>query len=252
MSYSNKLMLEVLQNSKQGFENSLSNETVLGKVSNFGFSRERLEKDLELNQNADKLFRSKGQKKSTKLSLNFQFSKKLRVNTDNFITYRKILKKAFWQDPVIIVELQLNNDFSRSIPGWIEKMKEFYEMILNKEHLLVKVSVYGLTKEKIESELASINEIEKNALEKGLVKMENEKATQDRDKIFQELFNEWGLYREVLNACFYKEDPQFLEGFGIRVPTKGFYQKKKKKEEEPPVNNPTAQDGSSKEVEKKN
>jgi len=92
-------------------------------------------------------------------------------------------------------------------------------MILNKEHLLQKVSVYGLTKEKIESELASINEIEKNALEKGLVKMENEKATQDRDKIFQELFNEWGLYREVLKACFYKEDPQFLEGFGIRVPT---------------------------------
>ena len=247
MSNSIKKKLDILQNSKQGFENSLSNETVLGKVSNLGFNRERLEKDLVLNQNADKLFRSKGQKTSTKLSLNFQFSKKLRENTDNFITYRKILRKAFWQDPVTIVELQLNTDFSRTIPGKIEKMKEFYEMILNKEHLLEKVNVYGLTKEKIDSELKSINEIEKDALEKGLVKMEKEKTTQDRDKIFQELVNEWGLYREVLKACFYKEDPQFLEGFGIRVPTAGFYQRKKKKDETPPVNNPPAGEPSSKE-----
>jgi hypothetical protein len=240
MSYSIKRRLDILQNSKQGFENSLSNETVLGKVSNFGFSRERLEKDLELNQNADKLFRTKGQKKSTKLSLNFQFSRKLKENTGTFITFRKILRKAFWQDPGILLELQLTTDFSRSIPSSIEKMKEFYELVLNKEQLLSKVSFYGLTKEKIESELASINEIEKNALEKGLGKMETEKATQDRDKIFQLLLKEWGLYKEVLIACFYKEDPQFLEGFGVRVPSAGFYQRKKKKEETPPTDNPPA------------
>jgi hypothetical protein len=240
MGYSNKTMLGVLKDSKLGFENSLNNETVLGKVLTFGFSRERLENDLGLNQKADELFLAKGQKKSSKMSLTMQFSKKLKECTGNFITYRKILRKAFWQEPGVIVELQLNTNFSRTITGKIAKMKEFYELVLNKEHLQTKVSVYGLTKEKIESELKIINEIEKDALEKGLVKMENEKATQDRDKIFQELINEWGLYREVLKACFYKEDPQFLEAFGIRVPSAGFYQRKKKKEETPADNNSPA------------
>lgn len=237
MSYSSKRMLKTLQNSKQGFENSLNNEAVLEKVLNFGFSRERLENDLELNRKADELFRAKGQKKGTKLSLTLQFSKKLKECTAEFITYRKILRKAFWQEPGIIVELQLDTDFSRSILGKIEKMKEFYELVLKEEHLQNKVSVYGLTKEKIESELQAINEIEKDALEKGLVKMENEKATQDRDKTFRELINEWGLYREVLKACFYKDDPQFLEAFGILVPSEGFYQRKKKKDESSANNN---------------
>jgi hypothetical protein len=51
---SKKQMLQLLEDSSEGFANSLKDESVLVKLAVYGFNKERLTKDVELNQEAAK------------------------------------------------------------------------------------------------------------------------------------------------------------------------------------------------------
>ena len=229
MYLTKKQMLEVIENSSEGFQRSLENASVLENLAEFGITAERLTKALELNQKADEYFRSQGSKRGSKISVHIQESKKLDESVKKYRNLRRILKKAFKNQPEIIQELQLNVTFPTTNLGKTKRLKEFYEVCMKKDTLQAKVIDYGLTPEKLEMELNEIREIEKGFLEKSLARMLSEKATQDRDKVLQELVDEWYIVREVLIACYGESDPQFLECFGISIPTGGLFKRRKKK-----------------------
>jgi hypothetical protein len=66
--------------------------------------------------------------------------------------------------------------------------------------------------------------------------MEDEKATQDRNKALADLNHEWETYKTVLIAA-YGQDNQALEEFGITVPAEGIYKRRKTKKTSPDGNN---------------
>lgn len=233
MGYSNIQMLKMLRNSKAGFANSLKNETVLADVAYYGFPKEKLEYGLELNKKAEDMFMDKGIKSSRKMSLNHSWLKKYEACLETFFNYRKIFRRAFVNEPELIFELELNTDVPGTYMGRITKMKEFYQIPRDKANILEKVSVNGLPTERIDSEMTEITEIETEFLDKDQVKMEYEKSTFDRENVFKELGQLWGHYRELLMVLYLKKDPQFLEAYGIQVPTEGFYNRKKKKKQDP-------------------
>lgn len=232
MFYTTKQMLEILQASREAFENSLDNESVVENVTEFGFPRERLTKDFELNQKADEYFRDQGSKRGFKGSVYTQVEVLLGKSIKTFRKFRRILKKAFKKQPEIIKELQLNVPLPGTNLGLTKRLKEFYQICRKKETLQAKVIVYGLSKERLETEENSIITIEKGFLDKSLARMESEKATYDRNTIIQALLDEWNIYKEVLIACYGDSDPQFLEGFGIKVPSGGLFQRRRKKKKE--------------------
>ena len=111
-------------------------------------------------------------------------------------------------------------------------MHEFYDICLKKEHLQNKVAVFGLVQEKLTEFMQKVIELENSDTAKLLAKMESERSTFERNKTIRDLMDEWYTYKDVLIVCYGSSDPQFLEGYGIPVPTGGFRRGRKKKNDD--------------------
>jgi hypothetical protein len=243
MNYSQKRLLEVLEVSRKAFEHTLEKPEVIEKVKDYGFDAERLTAGLELNRKADELYRGKKTTKTQKTSKYLNVSSQMKKSYDSFIMDRRILKRAYKKEPEILNELLLNIPVPDAFFDRVKFMKAFFEICQRKENLLAKVSRYGLSSEKIAAALEKITRIEKDAIDKSTLIMEDEKATQDRNKAFEDLNQEWQVYKNILIAVF-GPDNQALEEFGIIVPTQGLYKRKRKKKTAPGDNtdNPDATD----------
>ena len=243
MNYSQKRLLEVLEVSRKAFEHTLEKPEVIEKVKDYGFDAERLNAGLELNRKADELYRNKKASKSQKASKYLNVSSQMKKSYDSFIMDRRILKRAYKKEPEILNELLLNISVPDAFFDRVKFMKAFFEICQRKENLLAKVSRYGLSSEKIAAALDKITKIEKDAIDKSTLIMEDEKATQDRNKAFEDLNQEWQVYKNILIAVF-GPDNQALEEFGIIVPSQGLYKKTRKKKAAPAdnVDNPDAND----------
>ena len=243
MGLSKKYLLEILEVSRKAFEHTLEKPDVIEKVKNYGFDAERLKAGLELNRKTDELYREKKAAKGQKASKYLNVSGQMQKSYDSFIMDRRILKRAYSKEPEILNELLLNIRIPDAFLDRVKFMKAFFEIFQKKENLLAKVSRYGLSSEKIAASLEKITQIEKDAIDKSTLIMEVEKATQDRDKAFKELNQEWQVYKNILIAVFGPAN-QELEEFGIIVPEQGLYKKKRKKKAAPADNtdNPDATD----------
>jgi hypothetical protein len=243
MNYSQKNLLEILEVSRKAFEHTLEKPEVIEKVKNYGFDAERLKAGMESNRKADELYRGKRTATGQKASKYLNVSSQMKKSYDSFIMDRRILKRAYRNEPEILNELLLNIPVPDPFFDRIKFMKAFFEICQRKENLLAKVSRYGLSSEKIAESLEKITKIEKDAIDKSTLMMEDEKATQDRNRAFEDLNQEWQVYKNILIAVF-GPDNQALEEFGIIVPSKGLFKKIRKKKAAPADNaeNPDAND----------
>lgn len=236
-TFTKKQMKRVLDATSTAIENSRKNPTVMELIGDFGYTEEALQAAGELRKKAEELYLGKGPKTGKKISINIQLREKINQIHRLFMVYEKMVRRDLKVNPALFREFDLSGGRDYTFSGKIKEAKGFYENLLKNEEIASFVLKYGLAQEKIQSHLTAIADIEKSRQYKALVIKESEKATQERDEVFQQLNDWWLNYKTVLIHVF-TDDPQQLEAFEIKAYTPGYAPHKKnepeKEEVEPP------------------
>lgn len=234
--FTKKQMKKVLDSTATAIENSRKDPSVLEKVSEFGYTEESLQAGEDLLKKAEELYLEKGPKTGQKISLGIQVRKKINDIHRLFMLFAKVVRRDLKENLSLFREFNLSGERDYTYSGRIKESKGFYENCLKNKKVGSFVVKYGLTKEKLQSHLSSIAEIEKDRQFKALVIKESEKTTVDRNRVFQQLHDWWLNYKTVLTYVF-MDDPQQLEAFEIKAYSPGYdpHRKEDTEEETPAV-----------------
>jgi hypothetical protein len=227
--FTNKLMKELLENVRVAIKNSLKNADVLEKVLEFGLSGESFTTAEELLKKAETLYITKGPRTGQKLSLSIQVKDRINNIHKSFMIYVKLIRTSLKKDPAFFSEFNLSGKRDTTVTGKINEPKTFYQNCLDNEKVgNYAAAKHGLTREKIETLMAEIAELEKELEKRATLIKDAEQATQERNKVFRELSDWWINYRRILTHVF-RDDPQRLEEFNITAYSEGYKPNKKKK-----------------------
>jgi hypothetical protein len=112
---------------------------------------------------------------------------------------------------------------------WLKKAKEYYHYVLKSDSIISRISIYNLTRERIEAALNSVTAVENTKAKYFRLKGDAEESIRKRDHALREL-ETW--MKKLISVCriAFKEHPQFLEKLGIQVLSEGYKRAKAPKE----------------------
>jgi hypothetical protein len=110
---------------------------------------------------------------------------------------------------------------------WLKKAKEYYYYVLKSDSIISRISIYGLTRQRIENALNNITTVEETKAKYFRLKGDAEEAIRSRDHALREL-ETW--MKKLISVCriAFKDRPQFLEKLGILVLSDGYKRAKRK------------------------
>lgn len=111
--------------------------------------------------------------------------------------------------------------------AWIKKAKEYYQYVLKSDSIISRISIYGLTRQRIENALNNITAVEDTKAKYLRLKGDAEEAVRSRNHALREL-ETW--MKKLISVCriAFKDRPQFLEKLGILVLSAGYKRTKRK------------------------
>jgi len=111
--------------------------------------------------------------------------------------------------------------------AWLKKAKEYYYYVLKSDSLISRISIYNLTRERIEAALNNVAAVETAKAKYFRLKGDAEEAIRKRDHALREL-ETW--MKKLISVCriAFKDHPQFLEKLGILVLSDGYKRAKRK------------------------
>jgi hypothetical protein len=134
----------------------------------------------------------------------------------NYMITVKVVRVAFNGQPELLTRFNATGERKRSLSGWLRDARILYSNLLNSPESIAVMSNFGYSVEKLNNELADVNEVEnlhsKQLGEKG----EAQQATLDRDIAFDALCKWYGSFRAIARIALF-DKPQMLEALGIKV-----------------------------------
>ncbi len=191
------------------------NPEILPILQSVGYSKARLQGYLKKVEEINKL----GQKQ--KLEYGEQYAKteefnQKRAEIDKIYKKDLALARIIFKDEVqAIATLELNGHRKKAYGSWHKQIENFYAQLLANRNFLTKMQKVGVNSTKINqinNELKAVETIkEQQKKEMG----EAQKATEERDNAFDELYPQ---YRELIDfAKVLLADEQMLESIGVVV-----------------------------------
>jgi hypothetical protein len=104
---------------------------------------------------------------------------------------------------------------------WLKRSKEFYTYVIKSPKVIVRISQYGFTSEKMTAALNKVIAAEDSKSLYNRLKGDAEDATTKRDAALSKLVT-WIRKLLKVSEVAFKPNPQFLEKCGIRVLSTGY------------------------------
>lgn len=219
--FGTKLMLLLLEVVKVAIDNALNHIEILDRIKEWGFDEVRLNQGLEIYNRAETLFR----KKKITYAEQYAVSDRLREKIDELYNYYmkfvKLVRKKFKRDKNAQLKLGIVGRRSKSLMGFIQECKQFFEVIMNDQEIFNAVTIFNITVEKMQHGLDLAAGIEGENEYQEAKKSEAQDMTTQRNLAFQELYDYWSeLKQAAVNSC--EDRPQLLEMMKIIAYTEGY------------------------------
>ncbi|MCP5053517.1 MAG: hypothetical protein GY940_40500 [bacterium] len=213
---------------------SLGEDTLIKeKVLVYGFDDQRLLEGITLRNEADTLYHSLLTSRGKQARLSFDVDKMFNKAGSRFSAHVKILKTEFFDTPALNKELGLEGRRKRTIPAFIVQATNFYTNSMTKQHILDSISPFGMTAERIQEELAFVNDVKKLHLEHAQSQGECQRLLEERDLKLARLRRYMYQLKTVLFLMFDDNNAQTLERINIFVRNRRKPRTRKATEETP-------------------
>ncbi len=194
-------------------ENIQANEDIKSGLADFNVTQEKITEGENLYNTAHEKY--KGQTKAYALqgAANNYFIKTRDNARKIHVSYAKIARKKFADDPDALELLDLNGSRKRPLAEFIPQARRFYENGLGDASLLEKLASVGLTKERLEAGLALVNETEAAYNRLQASRGTSQQATQDRNESLAAALR-WRSEILTISEVALKDKPELLEKLG--------------------------------------
>jgi hypothetical protein len=206
---------EIIPISKLAIGNALKNTVIMEYLADFNYTPDRLADGQTLIAAADKLITTQvgefgDQKNATEVK------GEAWAAADKM--YMRLLKSA----RLVIhksgdrTALELDGDRDDSYLGWLGQSKKFYTQALGRPDLLDQLADLNVTAAKLQAGLALVTVLEAaRDTQQGQIGLK-QNATEDRDKVLNDLRAWLSKYLAVAELAL-EDEPQLLESLGVRV-----------------------------------
>lgn len=116
-----------------------------------------------------------------------------------------------------LVQLGLQGERKRTFSGWKSQARQFYDVALAEPAIQTDLATVGITPTALQDALALVNAADVAAHAQQKEMGEAQEATQSRDELLDQLFEEWSDFVTIARVIF-ADDAQKLERMGIVVP----------------------------------
>lgn len=227
------------------FENAKDRTEVKDLIIDYGYSDTRLDSLIRLSSDLGTAYQLQQEKRATQLIAYKNFDAAYRTERRECRILRSLVKKVLPQADYdkLARQLGLDERLKTTYEGFDEQARKLYTRVQNDPTLLALLERFGVTPEKITPRLDALVQLKAlnktRQTERGLA----EAARRERDLIYKRLSKEWGDFKDICGIVFEdKDNPQYQELVGIRVPFEGYVKRTKTEPEpEPEPEDPPAQ-----------
>lgn len=192
--------------------NTLKDPEAQQKMTQYGFSPRRMKEGKTLLQQLEQQCRTQEQHYEAHWELAHRMDNELRSTRAVFVAHVEVARFAFRNEPAILRKLAIRR-LATNRWAWVKQAQSFYTKVT--EHTAA-METHGVKSEELAQAQASLQAIA--ALREDLTRRKGdaEDATQRKQQADKELRAWLSEFRTVARMAF-KETPQKLEAFGIRV-----------------------------------
>lgn len=215
----NTKISEFLNRAQLILNNTLTDEEILGYVSQFGFDNKKLNEGLQRYERAVEAYNIRQRLKGNQQNLTEEFYKAYKNAQNAYQNLAKVARAIFQNDKGKLAQLGLNKRMPRTISQFITNAYTLFDNVLSIEDIKTKLSEFGFNEERINSERQKIVELDIAKLKKESAKGAAQQATKDQEQAFYELSRWISTYIKIARVAL-QGRKELLEKLGIQVKRK--------------------------------
>jgi hypothetical protein len=213
---STKQSLEsILDRARIAIENSLNNPTIQTYLSEYGYSKEKLQSGQQLYQTALDLQQKQRREFGEQIEATAERDQLWDIAHATYMKFVKIARVAYKNNTGIATQLGINGNRKESFSGWLLDANQFYSNTLGNDSILKTLAEYGITPTKLEAGKAEVQAVSAANLAQDKEKGEAQEATQKRDAALDAL-SDWMSDFVAIARIALEPEAQLLESIGIK------------------------------------
>jgi len=207
-----------LDRARIAIENALSNPTIQTYLSEYGYSKAKLQAGQQLYQTALDLQQKQRREYGEQIEATTERDQLWDIAHATYMKFVKIARIAYKNNSGIAAQLGLNGERKQSLSGWLMAANQFYTNTLTNDSILKTLAEYGITPAKLESGKNEVQALATANLAQTKEKGEAQEATQKRDAALDAL-SDWISDFVAIARIALEPESQLLESLGIKEPS---------------------------------
>lgn len=228
MALTNQKKHDFIVNAKSYIDNAVSDDYIRERILSIGYDENRLNEGLAMQEKARESRERQLAAMNKAKALHTKLKETYKVNHDIYISDARLLRSTFHRNIPVKEKLGLYGRNKRSVTGYIERARTFYNTILKEKDILDQLAQFNITAETIQEKLAGVAEVEKAYITFIDADRAAQDATDENDKELMKLRDWIRIFQDACRIVL-RGKPQLKEKVGILV--RSSKPPKKKKEE---------------------
>jgi hypothetical protein len=147
---------EKFKKAKHSIDESLNSLELQNQLLRFGFSAGRIKEGKELLERASKYYQDYKHQSALEYDCNNDLYQKKEVSHQTYVKLLRQIKPALKNQQRFWKELEAAEFNAKGMKGWIQKVQDFYQLLLNDGYYLSRIQLHGLDKSEFQKGLCQI------------------------------------------------------------------------------------------------
>jgi hypothetical protein len=209
-----KIIATKLHSIENGILGALGNPEIQDRLSEYGYTPERIEEGRALLDAATSLMAAQVEEYGDQYSATGELGKRWRAIYAKYIVTVKVARVAFKTQHDQLARFNAIGKRNRSLSGWLRDARILYTNLLNSPDALDVMARFGYSGERLREDQQEVNAVEELHSRQLGEKGEAQQATLDRDNALDNICDWYSDFRAIARVALY-EKPQLLEALGI-------------------------------------
>jgi len=234
MAIASKKIEKLLKDSRVVIKNIQALPEIKEKIDRYGFDEKRIKEGDDLLSKAEAMYNRQMTTRGEQIDMTGKLKEGIKEILKNYMVFRRMTRRQTRgiENEGLRKTLGIDGEARRTLTGVLKEAQQFYEGISTHEEIGKKLEKFSLTKEKLGSYLAELDELKRLNEAQEKKKGEAQQSRKERDDLYVEL-SVWLSQFKVACKSALANDPQQLEKLGIMAFSENYRRKKGEKPEPP-------------------
>lgn len=209
---------EFLARARVAIDNAQANAEIQGSLTAFGYTPEKMLEGRGLYDRAQAATQQQITEYGEQIGATAALNEAMQQAKKTYNPLAQVARVAFKKEPGIATQLAIAGARKRTLSGWLEQAKVFYDNALSNADIGSKLGEFGITQEKLQGGKAEVEAIEGLNAAQEEEKGEAQQATYTRDVAIDVLSDWLEDFLDIAEVAL-SDRPQLLEALGVVVPS---------------------------------